>query len=61
MYHDKQAAIIMEHANQSAMQQAAHSISLSHPDLEITVIKDLRQILNKERNNTHTQRYLSFN
>ncbi len=58
-YHDKQAAIIVEHATHNATQQAAQSLSLSHPDLESTIIKDLRQLLYKDDHHTHTPRLSS--
>ncbi len=59
MYHDKQAAIIVEYSNQHTSQQAAQNVSLSHPDLATTIIEDMRQILNKDNNTTHTQRVIS--
>jgi len=60
-YHDKQAAIIVEHATHITTQQAVHSLSLSHPDLETTTIDDLRQLLNKDEYHTYTQRLPSLN
>jgi len=58
MYHDKQAAIIVKHISQQHSQQAAHTLSFSHSDLETTMIDDLRQILNNAGNSTsHILRY----
>ncbi len=48
MYHDKQAAIIVEHDSLHQSQQAVHTLNLSHPDLTIKVIDDLRQIINNQ-------------
>jgi len=59
MYHDKQAAIIVEHANHITSQQAAQALSLSHPELSVTLVEDLRQIIQQERPHTHTQRLYS--
>ena len=56
MYHNKHAAIIVEHANHSTSQKAIQAISLSHPELSATIVDDLRQILQNERQHTHTQR-----
>ncbi len=57
MYHDQHAAIIVEHDSYQHTQNIVHSLSFSHPDLAITVVDDLRQLLNhRPIYNQHTSR-----
>ena len=57
-YHDRSAAIIIEFNNQTTSSQATYQISASHPDLELTQVTDLRQILHRSNStNSHNPRF----
>ncbi len=58
MYHDHQAAVIVEFVNQQLSQQAQQIINNTHPDIDITNVIDMRLILNHSRSlSTHIPRY----
>src|SRR6266540_4326921 len=58
MYHDQQAAVIVEIANQTQAQQALQSLQSRYPDLDVMNVTDMRTILNRPSHaSTHTPRY----
>jgi len=56
-YHDHSAAVIVEFSNQASSRQALQSVCATNPALEITLIDDMRQLLNRLLSSApHTQR-----
>ena len=58
MYHDRQAAVIVEFSHFYLAQQALTNINTTCPNLNVELIKDMRTILNRSRSSPeHTPRY----
>ncbi len=58
MYHDRQAAIIVEYDNQQSSLQAQLTLNATHPDIDVTNVIDIRTILSHQHLNiSHTPRY----
>src|SRR6266540_232233 len=58
MYHDRQAAVIVEYDNQQSSLHAQLTINDTHLDIDITNVTDLRTILSHQHSNiSHTPRY----
>ncbi len=62
MYHDQQAAIIVEFVNQQQAQQGQQTINSTYPDIDVTNVLDMRTIINRPRSSkSHTPRYKDMN
>ncbi len=61
LYHDRQAAVIVEFLNQHHSQQALMTINTNHPDIDIMNVTDMRIILNHSQSSSkHSPRYNDF-